>query len=108
MEEFKNLKEIIELCRAEIYTDDRNIHATLGFEELKELQCLLDNYNVHKRSNEMLLTQKREQEKIIELMAKEFAICGGFDYVEFGMSTGNFNKDIQNMIDYFRKKAKGE
>ena len=63
MEEFKNLKEIIELCRAELYTGDRNIHATLGFEELKELQCLLDNYNVHKRSNEILLTQKRELEK---------------------------------------------
>ena len=66
MEEFKNLKEIIELCRVEIYTGDRNIHATLGFEELKELQCLLDNYNVRKRSNEMLLAQKRELEKELE------------------------------------------
>lgn len=57
---------------------------------------------------EELIEKYKEQEKIIELMAKELAICGGFDYVEFGMSTGDFNKDIKNMIDYFKKKAKGE
>ena len=54
---------------------------------------------------ENLINKNKEQEKIIELMAKELAVCGGFDYVEFGMSTGDFNKDIKNMIDYFKKKA---
>lgn len=63
MEEFKNLKEIIELCQEELYAGDRNIHATLGFEELKELHCLLNDYGVHKRGNEILLAQKRELEK---------------------------------------------
>lgn len=57
---------------------------------------------------ENLINKNKELEKMIELMAKELAICGGFDYVEFGMSTGDFNKDIKNMIDYFKKKAKGE
>ena len=52
--------------------------------------------------------KNKELEKMVELMAKELAVCGGFDYVEFGMSTGDFNKDIKNMIDYFKKKASEE
>ena len=66
MEEFKNLKEIIELCKEELENNDENVHATLDLEDLKELQCLLDNYVVHKISNEILLTEKRYLEKEIE------------------------------------------
>ena len=108
MEEFKYLDGIINLCTEELYNGDRNIHATLGFEELKELQNLLNKRKALEIHAGILINKNKEQEKIIELMAKELAICGGFDYVEFGMSTGDFNKDIKNMIDYFRKKAKGE
>ncbi len=104
MEEFKNLKEIIELCRVELYRGDRNIHATLGFEELKELQCLLDNYDVHKRSNEMLLTQKREQEKMIELMAEYI----DFDKMEFNCTSLCVKEGCREecIIEFFRKKVR--
>ena len=40
MEEFKNLKEIIELCKEELENNDENVHATLDLEDLKELQEL--------------------------------------------------------------------
>ena len=44
MEEFKNLKEIIELCEEELDKNDENVHATLDFEDLKELQNLINKY----------------------------------------------------------------
>ena len=66
MEEFKNLKEIIELCKEEIDKNDENVNATLDFEDLKELQNLINKY--------------KEQEKVIELMA---------EYIDFDKM--NFN-----------------
>lgn len=77
--------------------------ATYSFEGRNYPNCI-----VFREDLENLINKYKEQEKIIELMAKELAVCGGFDYVEFGMSTGDFNKDIKNMIDYFKKKARDE
>lgn len=92
--EFKNLNEIIELCVKELYTGDRNIHATLGFEELKELQSLLNKRRVLERHAVMLINKNKEQEKMIELMVEYIAE----DDCELMISVEN----------YFRKKAKGE
>ena len=70
-------------------------------EGCKLLDCNVVTNNINLRIEIIdLKKSNREQEKIIELMAKELAICGGFDYIEFGMSTGDFNKDIRNMIAY--------
>lgn len=44
MEEFKNLEEIIELCKEELENNDENVHATLDLEDLKELQKLINKY----------------------------------------------------------------
>lgn len=126
MEEFKNLKEIIELCRIELYTGDKNIHATLGFEELKELQCLLDNYDVHKRSNAILLAQKRELEEQNEnLINKYKELFEKVNYLEEIRANQTYeNEELEKMvelmakemsfednstiIDYFKKKVRGD
>lgn len=50
--EFKNLKEIIELCKIEIEEKNQNINATLDYIDLKELSCLLDLYNQAKQEKE--------------------------------------------------------
>ena len=96
MEEFKYLEGIINLCTEELYNGDRNIHATLGFEELKELQNLLNKRKALEIHTGILINKNKEQEKMIELMSD-----GLKSDVCFGWET----KDI---IDYFRKKAKGE
>lgn len=138
MEEFKNLEAIIDLCTKELYTGDRNIHATLGFEELKELQGLLNKRRVLERGTGILINKTREQkrtiqgnhillakyfkkieeqEKIIELMAKDIAEnkldedicrqvkdpkkeeCYAFQYDE--------NACSDCVIEYYEKKARG-
>lgn len=161
MEEFKNLEEIIELCKEELENNDENVHATLDLEDLKELRNLINKYeelqkesfedyksyfDLVQEDNELLVQKENkikelekerddiyadyqdlgkeklklekenqvfrsaneywtmrfceatnksaEQEKMIELMAKAFK-----------------QDDIRNedeIIEYFRKKAKGE
>ena len=54
-EEFKNLKEIIELCRLEIDEGNENINATLDYEDLKELFYLLESYQQEKEKNKKLI-----------------------------------------------------
>lgn len=50
-EDFKNLKEIIELCRLEIDEGNENVNATLDYEDLKELFYLLESYQQEKEKN---------------------------------------------------------
>lgn len=94
--EFKNLEEIISLCTKELYINDRNIHATLGFEELKELQNLLNKKSALERHTQMLINQNREQKKIIELMAEKIRYYTAY----YG--------EKENIINLFKQKAKGE
>ena len=42
MEEYKNLKEIIELCEEELNNDDKNVAATLDLTDLKELRNVIN------------------------------------------------------------------
>jgi hypothetical protein len=105
MEEFKNLKEIIELCKDELENNDENVNATLDFEDLKELQNLINKNKELEKERDGIYTdyqdlgkEKLELEKMVELMAKE-------------MSNEDLNflfEDNSTIIDYFRKKAKGE
>ena len=53
MEEFKNLKEIIELCEEELDKNDENVHATLDLEDLKELQNQINKCKELKNENEL-------------------------------------------------------
>ena len=94
--ESKNLEEIISLCIKELYIGDRNIHATLGFEELKELQNLLNKKSALERHTQMLINQNREQKKIIELMAEKIRYYTAY----YG--------EKENIINFFKQKAKGE
>lgn len=52
MEEFKNLKEIIELCNEELNKDDINVNATLDLEDLKELQNLINKYKEQEKERD--------------------------------------------------------
>ena len=83
MEEFKNLKEIIELCNEELDKNDINVNATLDLEDLKELQNLINKYN--------------EQEDMIDYMI-DFIRNRSIYYVD----------SHEQLKDYFRKKAKGD
>lgn len=113
--EFKNLEEIISLCIKELYIGDRNIHATLGFEELKELQNLLNKRSALERHIGMLINQKREREKIIDLMAEYISgtdtdedICKKVGQNKLCDEYGENSKCKECVIEFFRKKAKGE
>lgn len=139
MEEFKNLKEIMELCQAEIYTGDRNIHATLDFEDLKELQKLINKYKElqvevkeaynkgyadrDKQAQEICaecnyIKKYKEQEKVIELMAKDIAehkidedICRQVKDPnnEDCYTTLYYDDSCSDcVIEYYQKQAKGE
>lgn len=132
MEEFKYLEGIIDLCVKELYTGDRNIHATLGYEELKELQNLLNKERALERHAEILINKNKELEEtndilsgvirpltelgeehleMINLMAIQLAkrqsfmkkVCKECIYDECIES-----KPKNCIIDYFKKKAKGE
>lgn len=55
------------------------------------------------------LIQKRQKElekkdKQIDLMAKDLLTCG-FDWIDFGKATGDFNKDKEKLKQYFKKQA---
>ena len=87
MEEFKNLKEIIELSEEEINNNDENVSAILDLVDLKELRNLVTRYkeleeeNIHWKGQYHLLSRKidvipksKVKEKIEEikkLMLKE-------------------------------------
>ena len=93
---FVDRKEALKIAKQ----NNKNLNKLCESDELYSEDLFMNEHE--------LINKNKEQEKIIELMAKELAVCGGFDYVEFGMSTGDFNKDIKNMIDYFKKKASEE
>lgn len=114
MEEFKNLKEIIELCKDELENNDENVNATLDLIDLKELQNLINkNKELEKERDGIyadyqdLGKEKLELEKMVELMGVDLMCCGA-DFVSFGMFTGNFKKDKELVIEHYKKKAKGE
>lgn len=45
MEEFKNLKEIVELSKEEIENNNKELTAILDLEDLKELKLLLEKFD---------------------------------------------------------------
>ena len=111
--EFKNLEEIISLCIKELYIGDRNIHATLGFEELKELQNLLNKKSALEIHTQMLINQKREREKIIDLMAeyisgtdKDEDICKKVGQNQLCGEYEENSKCKECVIEYYKNKAK--
>ena len=143
MEEFKNLKEIIELCQEELIFVDENVNATLDGEDLRELRNLINKCKeqeeiiVALRKENLLLekenqivkdaneywtmrfceatNRKAEQEKIIFLMANYIAgtdidedICKKVGKNPFCDEFGEESKCEECVIEFFRKKAKGE
>ena len=107
MEEFKNLKEIIELCSEELIFKDENVNATLDGEDLRELRNLINKC--------------KEQEKIIELYEEKLMFALSPTTHELAQDTKlNFKKIIRENINedtytikkvlkvYWNKKAKGE
>ena len=119
MEEFKNLKEIIELCKEELENNDENTHATLDLVDLKELENLINKYKEQKRdiqASHILLAKysqkNEEQEKITELMAFDIAksdfdedICRQMKKDEFWC--GSTDEECKNcVIEYYEKKAR--
>ena len=70
MEEFKNLKEIIELSEEEINNNDYNVSAVLDLEDLKELRNLIERYKETKQElesvKEIYYTQKEIETNYIK------------------------------------------
>lgn len=62
MEEFKNLKEIIELCQEELGKNDENVNATLDLEDLKELQNLISKYEELKKERDDIYADYQDEE----------------------------------------------
>ncbi len=62
-----------------------------------------------KMSEWLVEKQKKieEQEKMIDLMAEDLTICG-IDFVPFGLFTGNFKKDKEIVMKYYKRKASEE
>lgn len=134
MEEFKNLKEIIELCKEELENNDENTHATLDLVDLKELKNLInknkeleeqiEEYKLNAKENEHEAQEnarlfrkeqakKNEYKEIVEFMASFIwkYDCCKHEIIEDGKCKGLYKeKDCAEkcIIDYFRKKAKGE
>ena len=129
MEEFKNLKEIIELCKDELENNDENVNTTLDLIDLKELQNLINkNKELEKERDgiyadyqelgkeKLELEEKcEEQEKIIELMneyiLKEYIspeICSKHTPEDCYADIYDDEACKKCILDYFRKKAKGE
>lgn len=65
MEEYKNLKEIIELCEEELNNNDENVTATLDLLDLKELRNLINRNKELEKENEHLKTFINEEEDYI-------------------------------------------
>ena len=128
MEEFKNLKEIIELCKDELENNDENVNATLDFEDLKELQNLINkNKELEKERDgiyadyQELGKEKLELETMVELMSStihQLAVNNDIaKYFPKRYCKTYYSGDISKCKDlicetcvknYFRKKAKGE
>ena len=62
-EDIKNLEEIINLCKAEINNNDKNITAILDLEDLKSLENLLTRYKQLEKENEKL-NQLKEKHNV--------------------------------------------
>ena len=99
MEEFKYLEGIIDLCRKELYNGDRNIHATLGFEELKELQNLLNKRSALERHAGILINKNKELEKMVEKF-KNYSKSVYDDYANAVVELQEKNKMIELMSEY--------
>lgn len=56
--DIKNLLEITNLCKEEIDSNDKNITATLDFEDLKSLRNMLERYKELEEENEKLKRTK--------------------------------------------------
>lgn len=96
MGKFKNLEEIIELCSEELDENseyyDENVHATFDFEDLKDL--------------ENLINKNKELEKMVELMAKEYVCKGNKNKYCRIWETKEYGSCVECVIESFRKKAK--
>ena len=66
MEEFKNLKEIIELCSEELIFKDENVNATLDGEDLRELRNLINKYKEQEKEIDVLKALVKENQSTIE------------------------------------------
>ena len=121
MEEFKNLKEIIELCSEELIFKDESVNATLDGEDLRELRNLINKCKEQEKHIKALdsvivehIEKNKEQEKMIELMAKDIAnndfdedICRTMKVDEIWC--GSTDNECKNcVIEYYKKKASGK
>lgn len=104
MEEFKNLKEIIELCREELIFVDENVNATLDGEDLRELRNLINKCKVQEKHIKALdlvivehIEKNKEQEELIDFM------------IDWIRERSIYCVDSREQLkEYFKKKAKGE
>lgn len=58
-EDFKNLKEIVDLCKNELASKEYdNVHATLDLKDLKSLDSILDMYTFYKNWTDLQYADK--------------------------------------------------
>lgn len=101
--------------------DDESFNLTYSQEQMQEdLRLILNRYNYLDSKVENLINKYKEQQKMIELMADELSLfnamdCDYRDYkghecIRQDDFDGKYDRrKCKNcIIDYFRKKAKGE
>ena len=88
MYEFKNLEEIISLCKEEIDNNDENVHATLDLVDLKELKNLMYENEELKKSLEEL------EEEFGEVYGALFLIVRNRVVQPKGIELGKSDKEI--------------
>ena len=69
-EDIKNIEEIIELSKEEIYAKDENITAILDIEDLISLEHILSDYKRVLKENEELKKSKITYEKFRDIQEK--------------------------------------
>lgn len=57
--------------------------------------------------NAKLQTALKAKDKIIDLMAIDVLACG-FDFINFGILTGNFTNDKEKVIKFYERKVENE
>lgn len=81
-------------------TNDYTIYVD-GYISLDAINKNIDKLNLIQELQE----ENKKKDKIIDLMAEDLMACGGLEFIDIGISNGDFKEDKEKLKQYFEKKA---
>jgi len=99
MKEYKNIKEIVGLCREEIENGECEISATLDYDDLKELVWLYDKFQSLEKEIKLMKGLNIDKDYIkktkVATIIKDLEENGYWEYLA--------KRDLKITIEKFRK-----